>query len=184
MTPSAGRDDATIRGGVVLVVAIVIGLALLARSGGDGPDASAATTEVATSSTEVEGSTSSTDTVPGPINSSSTTAPSSVPADTRPPDTVTVIVLNGTAANVEGIAGDNDAKVAAAGYQTLDATGADIDLTTTTVYADAEFQTDAEAIKGVLGIPNAVVEEKPAESPGPNSELADVVVVIGDDAAG
>lgn len=185
--PSTGRDDATLRGAVVLVVAIVIGLALLARSGGGGSDEAATTTTVGAtvSSTAVDGSTTTTaDSVPGPINSSSTTSTTEGPADTRPPEEVTVIILNGTTANVDGIAGDNDEKVKAGGFTTLTATGASIDVPTTTIYADPEFAADAEAVKAVLGLPDAVIEPKPAESPGAGADQADVVVVIGDDAAG
>lgn len=184
-SPTPRRDENTLRGAIVLVVAIVIGLALLARSGGDGSEEASATTESASSTTEFDGSTSTSGEV-GPIASESTTTTTvpEGPGDTRPPAEVTVIILNGTSANVEGIAADNEAKVVAAGYETLSATGAFVDLSTTTIYADAEFQADAEAVKGVLGIPDAVIEEKPAEAPGPNGDLADVVVVIGDDAAG
>ncbi len=181
--PSAGRDDATIRGAVVLVVAIVIGLALLARSGGGGSDdAAAATTEASTASTAFDGSTTAPQTTAGPINSASTTAPADTPTDTRPPAEVTVLVLNGTTANVDGVAGDNEAKAQAAGYTTLNATGADVDLSTTTIYAPADLQADAEAVRAALGLDGATIEEPPAESPGPGAADADIVVVIGDDA--
>jgi hypothetical protein len=181
--PSAGRDDATLRGAVVLVVAIVIGLALLARSGGGGSDEAATTTEASTSSTAFDGSTTASDSVPGPINSESTTTTAAeTPGDTRAPADVIVLVLNGTTGNLEGIAGENDEKLKAAGYNTLNATGADVDLPTTTIYADAEFQADAEAVRDVLGIPDAVIEPKPETSPGPGADDADVVIVIGDDA--
>ncbi len=188
--PTTGRDGATLRGAVVLVVAIVIGLALLARSGGDDSGAAeAATTGASSSSTTFAGSTSLPPTTAGPIASSSTTTPTTPTTppegpDTRPPADVSVLVLNGTSANVEGIAADNEAKVAAAGYAALDATGAVVDLTTTTIYADPELQADAEAVRSVLGIPDAVIEPKPSESPGPGSDEASIVVVIGDDAAG
>ncbi|WCO67791.1 LytR C-terminal domain-containing protein [Iamia majanohamensis] len=183
--PAGGRDDATIRGAVVLVVAIVIGLALLARTGGGGSDEAATTTAAAaTESTAFDGSTTAPQTTAGPINSASTTTSAPGATDTRPPGEVSVLVLNGTTANVDGIAGDNESKITAAGYTSAGATGADADLTTTTIYAPADLQADAEAIKAVLGIPDAAIEEPPAESPGPGSDQADIVVVIGDDAAG
>lgn len=182
--PRGGRDDATLRGAVVLVVAIVIGLALLARSGGGGTDEAATTTEAATTSTEFDGATTTSASVPGPINSSSTTTTvPEGPGDTRVPEEVQVLVLNGTSGNVEGLAGDNASKLEAAGYTTLDTTGADVDLATTTIYADAEFQADAEAVRDVLGLPDAAIEPKPAEPPAAGAGDADVVVVIGDGAA-
>ena len=55
---------------------------------------------------------------------------------------------------------------------------------TTTIYATPEFQGDAEAVAAILGLPDASIEEKPAEALGPGTERADIVVVLGDDAAG
>jgi hypothetical protein len=179
-SPSAGRDDATLRGAVVLVVAIVIGLALLARGGGSGDDDATDTTEsTTTSSTEFDGSQSTA----APINSVTTTE-GSAPTDTRAPEEVTVIVLNGLNTRVDGIAGDNSETLATAGYVMLDAGAAGSTTTTTTIYASPEFQADAEAVRGVLGMPDAPIEEKPADPLGPGAERADIVVVLGDDAAG
>ena len=180
-SPSAGRDDATLRGAVVLVVAIVIGLALLARGGGGGDDDDATdTTEgTTTTSTEFDGSQETA----APINSVTTTE-GSVPSDTRAPEEVTVIVLNGLNTRVDGIAGDNSQSLATAGYVMLDPGTAASTTATTTIYATPEFQADAEAVRGVLGMPDAPIEEKPADALGPGAERADVVVVLGDDAAG
>jgi hypothetical protein len=181
-SPTSGRDDATLRGAVVLVVAIVIGLALLARGGGGGGDddaSDAGAGETTTSSTEFDGSQSTA----APINSVSTTE-GSVPSDTRAPEEVTVIVLNGLNTRVDGIAGQNDEKLTTAGYVTLDPGNATTKTATTTVYATPEFQADAEAVRAILGMPDASIEEKPAEPLGPGAERADIVVVLGDDAAG
>ena len=179
----SGRDDATLRGAVVLIVAIVIGIALLARSGGGGGSDDAASDSTSTTSTTVfDGSTTASDTA-APINSESTTTSTTGPADTRPPEEVTVIVLNGTSANVEGAAADSEANLGQAGYVTLDATGATEDLPTTTIYAAPEFAADAEAIKGVLGISTAVIADRPGDalSDSGADASADVVVVLGDD---
>jgi hypothetical protein len=180
-SPASGRDDATLRGAVVLVVAIVIGLALLARGGGGGDDDASDTTEAGstTTSTEFDGSQ---DTL-APIDSVSTTE-GEVPSDTRAPEEVTVIVLNGLNTRVDGIAGQNDEKLKTAGYVTLNPGNATTKTATTTVYATPEFQADAEAVRGILGLPDATIEEKPAEPLGPGAERADIVVVLGDDAAG
>lgn len=179
-SPTSGRDDATLRGAVVLVVAIVIGLALLARGGGGGDDDASDTTEAGstTTSTEFDGSQ---DTL-APIDSVSTTE-GSVPTDTRAPEEVTVIVLNGLNSRVDGIAGENDEKLKTAGYVTLNPGNATTKTATTTVYATPEFQADAEAVRAILGLPDASIEEKPAEPLGPGAERADIVVVLGDDAA-
>lgn len=180
-TQGTGRgDDATLRGAVVLVVAIVIGLALLARGGGGGDDDATDTTEPreTTESTEFD----PTQSTAAPINSSSTTE-GTVPSDTRAPEEVTVIVLNGLNTRVDGIAGQNDEKLKTAGYVTLNPGNATTKTATTTVYATPEFQADAEAVAGILGMPDASIEVKPEEPLGPGAERADIVVVLGDDAA-
>lgn len=176
--PTSGRDDATLRGAVVLVVAIVIGLALLARGGGGGGDDESAETTTTTSTTEFEGSTSET---MAPINESSTSVPEDGEDGAREPSEVTVLVLNST--RVAGIAGDRNDTLAQAGYSTLEPTNATTgELAETTIYALPDFQADAEAIKGLLALPDAVIAEKPEESLGGASDEADVVVVLGQDA--
>lgn len=185
--PTSGRDDATLRGAVVLVVAIVIGLALLWRSGGDDASAEAAdtTTTTAATSTEFDGS-------QPPDPTQSTLAPiddgqpppeepaePAGPDDTRPPEAVTAIVLNGS--EVVGAAADNDGQLKAAGYTTIAAANANTDLPVTTIYAPPEFQADAEAVRGVLGLPDAVIEIRPEEPLGDGAEMADIVVVLGGD---
>lgn len=175
--PTSGRDDATLRGAVVLVVAIVIGLALLARGGGGGgDDESADDTTTTTSTTEFDGATSET---MAPINESSTTAPEEGGA--REPSEVTVLVLNST--RIAGIAGEKNDVLAQAGYSTLEPANATTgELAETTIYAGTEFQADAEAVKALLALPDAVIAEKPDESLGGASDEADVVVVLGQDA--
>ncbi|HXH55939.1 LytR C-terminal domain-containing protein [Iamia sp.] len=185
--PTSGRDDATLRGAVVLVVAIVIGLALLWRSG-DGGSTEASDTTTAATSTELDGSqpadpTQSTlapiDTGGPPPTESSEPAG---PDDTRAPEAVTAIVLNGS--EVIGAAADNDGQLKAAGYTTIAAANANADLPVTTIYAGPEFQADAEAVRGVLGLPDAVIADKPEEPLGDGAEMADIVVVLGGDIGG
>jgi hypothetical protein len=165
---------------VVLVVAIVIGLALLARggSGDDGDDeADATTTEArgAEDGTTFGGSQSTL----APIDSSTTTPPEGA----HSPEEVTAIVLNGISYRVDNAARDNSTKLSDAGYVMLDPATANATLAQTTVYSSAEFADDANAIRGVLGLPDAVLAEKPVDPLGPGAERADVIVVLGDDYA-
>lgn len=176
--PSRGRDDATVRGAVVLVVAIVIGLALLWRSGAD-DDASTTTTRPTTPTDEV-GAPSTDGGTLDPIESSS--LPDG-PSGTQDPAMVAVIVFNGTPDRIPGIAGEYSDKAATAGYQTLTATDAATPTDTTTIYAAQGFEGDAEAVKVALALPNAIVAAKPAEALGEGDDLADVVVVLGTDYA-
>jgi hypothetical protein len=175
--PSSGRDDATLRGAVVLVVAIVIGLALLARSGSGGDDEDA-------SSDETTESTASTTTLAGdqttvPIQgSSTTTAPT---GSTQDPALITVVVLNGTSTG--GWAGDNAAILSSAGYMTDDGNLAGEDVATTTIYATPEAQTDAQAVAQLLDLSGSPVTQKGADPLGEQGEDAEaqVVVVLGAD---
>lgn len=181
MTAPRGRDDATIRGAVVLVVAIVIGLALLARSGGGGDekaDDTTTTTEAAGDTTTVPGGSGST--LPA-LDGSTTTLGT---GDTQPPDMVAVIVLNGTPDRIPNIAGEYGDKAETTGYEVLEPTNANTPTDTTTIYAAPGFEADAEAMKGVMGLPDAAIATKPDEPLGAGDELADIVVVLGGDYAG
>lgn len=179
--PSRGRDDATVRGAVVLVVAIVIGLALLWR-GGAGDDDPTAEERDPASNTSFTGDTSTGSdgsTMPAITNTTAGTG------DTQPPADVAVIVFNGTPERVAGIAGEFTDKAEAAGYEVLTPTEAAATTETTTIYPAVGFELDAEALKEVLGLPQeTVVAAKPEESLGSGDDLADIVVVLGSDAAG
>lgn len=180
--PARGRDDATVRGAVVLVVAIVIGLALLARSGGGGDDSADATTTTRpsgdTTTTVVGGGTGST--LP-PIDGTSTTLGTGT---TTPPADVAIIVLNGTPDRVPGIASEFGGKAESVGYTLLEPTNANTPTDTTTIYAAPGFEADAQALKGVMELPNAAISTKPDEPLGVGDDLADIVVVLGGDYAG
>lgn len=173
----SGRDDAPLRGALVLVVAIVIGVALLIRGGGtDGGDESAddpgPTTEVAPSTDE----TGSTDTL-APVNDSSTTEPAPVELD---PATLTVVVLN--ASDQDGWAGENADVLTSAGYGTVD-TGNFDSQEVSAVYATPEAQANATAVRDLLGLTGADISEKPPDpltSDGTDAD-ADIVVILGTD---
>jgi hypothetical protein len=180
--PGSGRDDATIRGAVVLVVAIVIGLALLARSGGggddDGDDRADQTTESTASTEATDGS----DTTVVPVQDNSTTESTAPTGSTQDPATITVVVLNAT--DTTGWAGENAGILQSAGYVTDQgnpASGENSD--TTTIYATPEAQADAQAVAAVLNLADAPVTQKPAEPLGDAGQdaEADVVVVLGAD---
>lgn len=171
-----GRDDAPLRGALVLVVAIVIGVALLLRGGGDdGGDDSAdpgPTSEVAPSTDE----TGSTDTL-APVNDSSTTEAPPVELD---PATLTVVVLN--ASDQDGWAGENAEILSSAGYGSVD-TGNFETQDVSAVYATPEAQANATSVRDVLGLGGAAISEKPPDpltSDGSDAE-ADIVVILGTD---
>lgn len=176
--PSAGRDDATVRGAVVLVVAIVIGLALLARGGsGGGGDDEAADGEPSTETTAAE-ATGEGDTTTVPIaTTSTTTAPAADPAS------ITVAVLNATPKG--GWAAENAGTIAAGGYQTVEGNFGGEDVETSQIYATPEAQAAAQAVAELLEM-EVQVAEKPSEPLGDAGQdaEADVVVVLGADSLG
>ncbi len=179
--PSRGRDDATIRGAVVLVVAIVIGLALLWRSGA-GDDETTAPEQDSATETPFTGDTS-TDSDGNTMPVITPTSEGSV--DTQPPESVTVIVFNGTPDRVPNIAGEYTDKAAAEGYEVLTPTNAAASTDTTTIYTAVGFELDAEAMRDVMGLPeDTVVSAKPEQSLGTGDDLADIVVVLGSDYGG
>lgn len=175
--PSAGRDDATVRGAVVLVVAIILGLALLTRGGGggddDGQDASSDRSTESTATTAGTGGSDST-TVPIADDTSSTTAPTDDPSST------VVAVLNATPQG--GWAAENAATIASADYMTVEGNFGGEDADVSLIYATPEAQSAAQAVAGLLGL-QVQVAEKPAEPLGDEGQDADadVVVVLGAD---
>ena len=179
--PTSGRDDATVRGAIVLIVAIVIGLALLARSGGGGGDDEAAdtTTTASTVSTEAGAADTSDDTTV-PVGGSASTA-SSTPNGTLAPADTLVVVLNAT--EQVGWADENASTLVNAGYQTDIGNPAAGNTDTSVIYAEPEAQANAEAIAGLLDLPDATISPKPAEPLGTLGQDADaaVVVVLGAD---
>jgi len=154
----------------VLIVAVVIGLALLSKSSGviASPEAGGAKPAGSTTTT---GSTQST-VVP-------VTEPGS--QTTRPPKDVQVIVLN--ASGQKGVASKNDALVKAAGFTTIAFTNAPAAERTTIYFAEG-YEGDAQAVKQALKLTAAPVEAAPAAPVVPAAALAKVVVLIGTDYKG
>jgi hypothetical protein len=167
---SAGGPTAT-RGIVIIAVAVVLGLVLLAR-GGHGSLIDRAASHGNTSTT-VEASTPTV-----PIETTT-----SAPPPTNAPASVKVAIFNGTGGALPNAAGDSQRKLTPAGYSNV--TIADTTATqTSAIYYAPGAQGDADAIAKALGMS---VTPKPSSSaaslPG-GSTGAQVIVIIGADAAG
>lgn len=174
----SGAEQATVRGLIVLFVAVVIGIGLLSRSdqilGSTNANSSRATTTttvVAASSTTLPlGSTvppNTGDAVPGGAN---------IPADVR------VLVVN-AAGGIPGVASKNGELLTTAGFNVVaEKNGNAID--TTTVYFASGFQADAEAVKAAVGVDNAVIAPAAADPLVPDAPEADVTVAFGRDYQG
>ncbi|HEV7723175.1 MAG TPA: LytR C-terminal domain-containing protein [Iamia sp.] len=172
------RDDATLRGAVVLVVAIVIGLALLARSAG-GSDEDASTDEP-TESTASSTTAGAGDATTVPIESSTTTT-AAITGETQVPADITVAVINAT--ETVDWAADNAAILGSAGYVTETGNPAGENVDVSMIYATPEALADAQAVASLLSLGSAQVGAKPTEALAGNGADADadVVVVLGAD---
>jgi hypothetical protein len=168
--PLAGA--ANLRGGLLIAVAVIVGVVLLGKgfdtgvvgsSGGD-PSDEVATGDDGAGSTD-EG---------GGADGTTTTTPV-----THPVAEVRVQVLNSTGPS--GSAGTATTTISAQGYVTLDPDNAtDRNATATAIFAQPGYEADAAAIAAVVGI-TAAVQPMPAPPPAPAPIDANIVIVLGPD---
>ena len=170
--PLAGA--ANLRGGILIAVAVVVGVVLLGKgfdtgvlgsSGGDPSD------EVATGGDETgDGGTTGTE-----DGVTTTTAPvAHTPAEVR------VQVLN--SAGPSGSAGNASTRLSTAGFVALGATNADDRAATASaVYVQPGYEADGVAVAAALGLTTTVPVAMPAPPPPPAPVEANVVVVLGPD---
>jgi len=199
---SAG--SAAARGGVLIAIAVLIGVALLAW-GFDGGDADAApgaggddtsddTSDDDTTTTEPGDDTSddtgddTTTTEPGDDNGDNGDTTTTQPVVLDPPSSIKVAVLNGT--DVTGLAGERGATLGALGYVQLAGNAAGRPtITDSKVYFVSGFGDEAGVIAAELSGPASVLELAPDDpgilEDGTNAEAAtaDIIVVLGTDNA-
>jgi hypothetical protein len=183
-----GGPDAAVRGGLLIAVAVIVGLLLLWRAHDD--DTSASGTDTGTVGTTIpDGATETT--LPGTetsLDPNATTVPP-VTATTHPPAAVPVLVANGS--GTRGGAGAVTNKLVPFGYSTLPAADADkSDYANSRVYYREGFAEDARAIARTLGVAepvDAIIEPMPATPPvrgtngTANAAQAQVLVLLGTD---
>ena len=179
---SAG--SAAARGGVLVAVAVVIGLIILAVGfdGGDDTatgstdsgDSNATTTAPTTTAPGEEGEegdetpTTSAGEGEGEEGGSTTLAPT---PSTRPPGEVKVAVGNGV--GEPGLAGIAQEKLTSAGYVTDASNASTLPTPETAIYYVDGYASDAAAVAAVLGSPADVITAAPAD---PGSLVASEVV--------
>lgn len=172
--PGRTLDAASIRGLAVLVVAVLLGFILLSRSEDLAP------------SVEARSDRPTSTTVPAPSSTlltplpSSTTTPTGDATSTRPAAEVNVIVLNASGGLARGVAGTMTEKLTDLEYQTVEPGNA-VARDTSVVYFAEGFEAEATAIQQGLGLPGTV--EPLADLPTAEAQGADIVVVLGGDAA-
>jgi hypothetical protein len=169
--PKAAGGPTAARGIVIIAVAVVLGLVLLAR-GGHGSLIDRASSKGHTSTT---------------LQANIPTVPlettTSAPPPTNAPASVKVAIFNGTGGALPNAAGDSQRKLAPAGY-----TNVSIADTTATqqsaIYYAPGAQGDAAAIAHELGMAVTPQPSSNAASLPGGSTGAQVIVIIGADAAG
>jgi hypothetical protein len=170
-----GAGGATMRGALLIAVAVVVGFVLLAKGfeGGFLPTSSETPSEDAANDDE--------EPAEGEDGEEGTTTATTATPTTHAVAAVRVIVLNSTGPS--GSAGAATETLAAAGYVTLDADDAgDQNVQVTAIYAQPGFEADAAAIATALGI-TAAPQPMPAPPPPPAPADANVVIVLGADFA-
>ena len=174
---SFGRSagSAAIRGALLIVAAFVLGFALLsatsatepfevesAQDGGDGGDQGAAGDD---GEEEEDDATTTTETT----------------VATRPPAEVGVLVAN--ASGVQGAGGRRTEDIGAAGYRMLEATTANAQSDTSTVFYVEGYEAEAQAVANLLS-PVPAIAPMPPEPPVDDLGDANVLVVIAQDLSG
>jgi hypothetical protein len=165
---------------LVVVVAVAIGVLVLARM--NAPRSTAATTSSGTSTTTTVASARSTTT-----STTSTTVPtSSTTTTTVAPSTVTVLVLNGWTTPHAALYFQT--KLSKQGYDTLAPNNAatnTVKLSEILIAKGTAKSTNAYQVAGIVGVgPSQVEKLSPANDtavPASMVSLADLIVVVGED---
>jgi len=174
----SGDRQAVLRGVLVLVFAVVVGLALLSRSTSSGFIGSAEA-----GGSKPNPSTTSTSTVPQkPIVEPNTGVTEPATQPTRPAAEVKTIVVNATGGQA-GVGSTNDALVKAAGFTTLPVSNATAAPATTIYFAEG-YEGDANAVQQAVKLTAAPVSPAPAEPVVAAAAEANVIVVLGQDYQG
>lgn len=174
-----GGPQAGVRGALVLIAAVIIGVALLSRgTSGSGligsPEAGRSKPSVSTTASS---------TVPqAPLVTSTGSGTTTPPNSTHPLGEVKVIVVNATGGQA-GVGTKNDGLIKAAGYTTLPVSNAPAAPVTTVYFAEG-FEGDANAVKLAAKLGAAPVAPKPTDPVVPTAGDANVVVVLGQDYKG
>jgi hypothetical protein len=170
---SGNRDRETagssnvLRGALLVGVAVVLGLALLAKGFPESGGSSGAAPDATTTTTAAGGTTTS-----------------SLPAPHQPAE-VKVFVLNGS--GLVGVAGQATDLLNGKGYTTVPPSNTpnNTKVPATVVYAAPGYEADAQAIAADLGVAATAVQPMPAAGAEPavppDTQGANVVVVLGPD---
>jgi hypothetical protein len=181
-----GASDAAIRGGLLIAVAVVIGLLLLWRAHDDDGETSS---DIGTTPTTAAVGGDGTTLPPGTettLDPTATTAPP--PPSTHVPNQVPVLVANGS--GTKGGAGNVTNKLIPFGYATKPAADADKLYEKSKIFYREGFAEDAKAIARNLAVPEpveSIIEPMPEPPPvrgtngTANAAASQVLVLLGTD---
>jgi len=159
----------SVRGIILIVVALVIGVFILSKvkSGGTVP-------------TSVSSQPKTTTTKPAKGKGTTTSTPPSTRAP-RQPAAIKVLAANGS--GVAGLGGKTGDKLTAAGYNSLAPTNTTTDVATSTVEFTPGFDLEALFVAQALGIQGTSVKPLAPDIPVEDTKGADIVVLVGPDLA-
>ena len=164
------------RAAILLVVATLIGLALLHRGSGGGGNGGLVVAGGNTTATSPGTTPSSQFAPPGSTNTSSTQA-------VRAKSDIKVLVANGT--GTAGLAGTVSTSLRTKGYNTLASTNSSQKVTATVIYFAPTYDADAIVMAGLLGLPPTAAKPMPSTAQLPVAALngANILVIAGPDLA-
>jgi hypothetical protein len=158
-----------VRGVVLVVLAIVLGILLL-------PSATRAPLQVVASRSST--------TVPTPSSATTHPSASSTTPTTTAPAASEIHVLVANATNVNGVAGAITSFLGGKGFQTLTAVNALTTLTAWQLYVtSAGSASDAAVVAKALGLSASTIQSASSAAPVSSTGAASVVVVAGQDLA-
>ncbi|MGH9138024.1 MAG: LytR C-terminal domain-containing protein [Acidimicrobiales bacterium] len=168
-----GGGSATMRGALLIAVAVLVGVLLLAQGFDTGflPSTSDDAGEVGTGDDEADDGDDEDD--------DSTDTTESTPVTHAAAD-VRVQVLNG--GGPSGVAGERTTALQAAGYSTVDAANAEQAVTQTTILYAEDFEADAALVAAAAELPDVTPEPMGDTPPAPApAGTVDVIIILGPD---
>jgi hypothetical protein len=155
------------RATILIAVAVLIGFVLLHRSPGAASIGTLPSGPSATTKTTGQGG--------GSVPTSALTTPPTVAL--RTPQSIKVLVANGTSSI--GLAGRISDALHAKGYNTLSPTDASQHPTSSFVYFEPSYGSDAAALASKLNLPATAVSAMPTPPPVAKLNGANILVVAG-----
>jgi len=167
--PGRAREGATdssasVRGIVLLVVALILGIFILNKTQGGGTATSVSSQPKTTTTKATKGVTTST--------------PPSTRA-VRQPAAIKVLAANGS--GVAGLGSKTGDRLTAAGYNSLAPANTTTDVSTSVVEFTPGFDLESFFVAKALGLPDSSVKPLAPDIPVVDTKGADIIVLVGPD---